>query len=71
MASESCKILALFDHQFLCLRQDNLRSDGWTWFLHLDITLQEEIREPIKNGSGVDFSCDLMPLTLVTFNDDN
>lgn len=66
MASESCKTLALFDYRFLCVKQGDLRSDGWTWYKFLDQTLKEEIDEPVNDGS-VEFSCDLMPLNLVTF----
>ncbi len=67
MASESCKTLALFDYKFLCLKQGDLRSDGWTWYRNLGETLGLPIDSEVDDGC-VDFSCDLMPVNLLTFN---
>lgn len=70
MASGSCKVLALFEHRFLCVKQDGLRSNGWAWYFNLGETLNGAINTEIDADDCVAFSCDLMPLSLVTFNDE-
>lgn len=73
MASESCKILILSQLEYLAIRRGKNKCDGVRLpfcFRKTDNRFHEII------GRKLDFTVhpqttDLMPLNLVTFNDDN